>query len=156
MARVNVGVSPKYLSDQHLVAESVEITMITGGLRLHRYQIKGIVPKDFPMGVGHINFFKNKLKYLCTRLYEVNTEMKRRGFKPGTFINLEEFPEELHGNWVPTQKDTKILRDRVVSRLKTPKSGKIGKEYHRYRSVVIGESLEDFCKNLLDSEVYYV
>ena len=40
MARVNCGIEPLYLSDQHLIAESVEITMITGGLRKNGYKIK--------------------------------------------------------------------------------------------------------------------
>lgn len=156
MARVNVGVAPKYLSDQHLVAESVEITMITGGLRSHKYKIKGEVPKQFPMGKGHINFFKNKLIYLKSRLDEVNGEMKRRGFKPGTHIDLAEFPKEFHGNWKPSLKDTAILRSRVVERLRKPKSGKVGKDYHRYESKVLGENLDIFCSELLKSEIYYV
>ena len=43
MARVNIGVNPKHLSDQHLIAESVEITMITGSLRKNNYEIKSEV-----------------------------------------------------------------------------------------------------------------
>ena len=81
MARVNVGLNPKLLSDQHLVAESVEITMITGSLRKDGYVIKGKVPDKFPMGTGHINFFKNKLVYLKRRLDDVNNEMIRGGSK---------------------------------------------------------------------------
>lgn len=156
MARVNVGLNVKYLSDQHLIAESVEITMITGGLRLHNYKIKGIVPKEFPMGKGHINFFKNKLLYLAIRLAEVNAEMVKRGFKPGTHIDLEEFPEELRGAWNPQWKDTKILRERIVERLHNPKSGRVGKDYHRYRGKPLGESIDNFCDTILNSELYYV
>ena len=156
MSRVNVGVNPKLLSDQHLVAESVEITMITGGLRFHDYKIKGEIPKEFPMGKGHMNFFKNKLLYLAIRLAEVNAEMVRRGFKPGSIINLDEFPEELHGAWNPAWKDSIHLRERVVDRLKHPKNGKPGSQYHRYRGRVIGEELDKFCNNLLQSEIYYV
>lgn len=156
MARVNSGLDPKHLSDQHLVAESVEITMITGGLRLHKYQIKGVIPKEFPMGKGHINFFKNKLLYLSIRLAEVNAEMVRRGFKPGTYIDLEEFPEELHGAWNPQWKDSKMLRERIVDRLHNPKSGRVGKDYHRYYGKVLGDNIDNFCENILKSEIYYV
>jgi hypothetical protein len=156
MARINVAVNPMYLSDQHLVAESVEITMITGGLRMHNYKIKGEVPARFPMGKGHINFFKNKLLYLSTRLTEVNTEMIRRGFKPGTHINLAEFPEELHGAWNPDWTDTRLIRDRVVDRLRNPKSGKVGKDYHRHYGVVLGEKMDKFCDDLWHSELFYV
>lgn len=156
MARVNIGLNPKLLSDQHLVAESVEITMITGGLRLHNYKIKGEIPNKFPMGKGHINFFKNKLLYLSIRLAEVNAEMVRRGFKPGTFIDLEEFPEELHGAWNPSWEDTNILRARIIDRVHYPKSGKVGRDYHRYYGKPLKESIDEFCENILKSELYYV
>jgi hypothetical protein len=154
MARVNVGVSPAYLSDQHLIAESVEITMITGGLRLHNYKIKGIVPKEFPMGKGHINFFKDKLLYLKKRLDAVNAEMRARGFNPGTNIDLSEFPKELINDWKPTYKDTKHVRERIVDRLANPLRAKKGSSFHRYRKEVIGDSLPTFQSNLLNSELY--
>jgi hypothetical protein len=75
MARVNIGINPHYLSDQHLIAESVEITMITGGLRKNDYKIKSPIPEFFNIGRGHINFFKNKLYYLNRRLLAVNKEL---------------------------------------------------------------------------------
>jgi hypothetical protein len=156
MARVNVGLNPRVLSDQHLVAESVEITMITGGLRKHNYVIKGDVPNKYPLGKGHINFFKPRLKYLEKRLAEVNKEMIRRGFKPGTHIDLEEFPKQYHGDWTPTIADTMVLRMRVADRLLNPKNGKPGKDYHRYEGVVLGDKIQDFHKNILESELYYV
>jgi len=130
--------------------------MITGGLRLHNYKIKGIVPKDFPMGKGHINFFKNKLGYLHKRLQEVNNEMIRRGFKTGTHIDLQEFPKELHNDWKPTMKDSKHLRERVADRLLHPKNGKMGKDFHRYEGVLMGDRIVDYHKNILESEIYYV
>ena len=156
MSRINVGLNPKLLSDQHLVAESVEITMITGGLRSHNYQIKGDVPEHYPLGKGHINFFKNKLVYLNNRLIEVNNEMRQRGFKPGTHIDLQEFPAELRNDWKPTLKDTLLLRARVVDRLMYPKSGKVGHEYHRYYGQVLGAKLLDHCSVILTSEVHFV
>ena len=90
MARVNIGVNPKYLADQHLIAESVEITMITGGLRKNGYVLKSPTPEKFSLGNGHINFFKNKILYLYNRLNAVNEEMRRRNFNPTTKINLDE------------------------------------------------------------------
>lgn len=156
MARVNVGLNPRLLSDQHLVAESVEITMITGGLRAHKYELKGPIPPKFSLGKGHINFFKNKLKYLEKRLAEVNSEMVRRGFKPGTSINLSEFPSKYHNDWKPTMDDSSVLRARVAHRLINPKNGKQGKEYHRYYGRVIGESIEAFYNDILNSELYFV
>lgn len=156
MARVNVGTNPKYLSDQHLVAESVEITMITGGLRLHKYKIKGIIPGKFPMGKGHINFFKNKLLYLKRRLDEVNNEMRARGFKPGTHIDLDEFPKELVNDWIPTMDDSKHIRERIADRLVNPLKAKRGK-FHRYHGKLIDdESMPSFQSMIMTSEIYHV
>lgn len=156
MARVNVGLNPRLLSDQHLVAESVEITMITGGLRSHNYKLKGPIPQKFSLGKGHINFFKNKLKYLEKRLTEVNNEMVRRGFKPGTYIDLNEFPSEYRHDWKPSMEDSSELRARVADRLLNPKNGKQGRDYHRYYGKVIGEEIENFHNNILTSDLYYV
>ncbi len=152
MARVNVGVHPKYLSDQHLIAESVEITMITGGLRKNDYKIKSSVPNTFRMGKGHINFFKNKLVYLKKRLEAVNNEMRRRNFNPGTKLNLDEFPKKYHNDWKPDMRSSMILRNRIVDRLKNPLNGKPGYEYHRYKSSKIN-NYDKFCDNLYYSEL---
>jgi hypothetical protein len=156
MARVNVGVNPKLLSDQHLVAESVEITMITGALRRDDYVIKGKVPETFPMGKGHINFFKNKLMYLVRRLNAVNKEMLRRGFNPGTHIEIEEFPEHLHGDWTPNVHDTKILRERIADRLLTRANGKPANRLHRYQRKHIGWYNKQLGNKIINSELYYV
>lgn len=156
MARVNVGVDPKLLSDQHLVAESVEITMITGALRKDGYEIKGKVPDKFPMGKGHINFFKNKLVYLKKRIDDVNNEMLRRGFNPGTKIDLNEFPLELHGDWTPTMEDSIILRERVADRLITRANGKSASRLHRYNRRYLGWYNKCLGTKIIESDLYYV
>jgi len=156
MARVNVGVDPKLLSDQHLVAESVEITMITGNLRLNNYKLKGDIPSEFPMGKGHMNFFKDKLVYLKRRLDSVNNEMIRRGFKPGTKIDLDEFPEKLHGDWTPTLKDSMILRVRVADRLITRANGKSASRLHRYNRRYIGWYNKSLGNKIVESKLFHV
>ena len=156
MARVNVGLNPKLLSDQHLIAESVEITMITGSLRKEGYIIKGKIPNKFPMGTGHINFFKNKLVYLKRRLDDVNNEMRNRGFNPGTKINLDEFPKNLHGDWKPNLQDSMILRERVADRLITRSNGKSATRLHRYNKRYLGWFSKDLGMKIINSKLYYV
>ena len=153
MARVNIGISPKYLSDQHLIAESVEITMITGGLRKNGYKIKSPIPEKFGLGTGHINFFKNKIKYLNVRLKEVNNELDRRDIRNSTKIILEEFPSDLVNEWKPTKESSKILRERVSERLLAPLKAKPG--FHKYYKRPI-KDMEEFSQKLLNSELYYV
>ncbi len=157
MARVNVGVNPKYLADQHLIAESVEITMITGGLRKHGYTIKSAVPEQFVFGKGHINFFKNKLIYLKRRLEEVNAEMHSRGFKASTQIDdvIQEAPARLLQDWVPATRDTDIIRGRISSRLQTRVKGQPGLGYYRYNRDLI-EDMDSFVQRFNQSELYHV
>ena len=158
MARVNVGINPRFLSDQHLIAESVEITMITGALRKDKWLIKGDVPKTYCLGKGHVNFFKPKPLYLKDRLHEVNEEMRRRGFNPSTTINLLEF-EFPQGNkfgpkhWTPSWGDTCIVRSRIIDRLKNPLKAK--QNFHRWYGKPI-ENIEEFTQQLKKSELFYV
>ena len=148
MARINVGVNPLFLSDQHLIAESVEITMIVGALRRDGWKIKGEVPKRFTLGKGHINFFKPKLKYLEKRLESVNNEMRNRGFKPTTFINAPDIVSKplLWGDWASTLPDSKVVRERITERLKA----KVG--FHRYYGKSI-ENVNEFASKMIFSEL---
>lgn len=156
MARVNSGVEPRLLADQHLIAESVEITMIVGSLRINNYEIKGKVPDRYTLGKGHINFFKDKLVYLKRRLEEVNQEIRRRGYNPGTKLDLDEFPDKYKNDWTPNMEDTVQLRHRVVDRLMNPKNGKSGDTFYRYKGKILGEEIKSFRDNILNSELYYV
>jgi len=148
MSRVNVGINPKYLADQHLIAEHVEITMITGGLRKHNYQIKSLLPQMFCLGTGHINFFKNKILYLQKRLNNVKAEMAARGFNTSCNINLNEFPKELCNDWQPDLRDSNIIRERISWKLRT------GKNYRYMRQKI--NDIENFIKLINESEVYRV
>jgi len=156
MARVNVGIDPKYLADQHLIAESVEIIMITGGLKKNNFKIKSAIPPFFKMGKGHINFFKNKIVYLKRRLDEVNKEMDNRGFKNSTNIDLDEYPEDLLNDWEPSKIDSEIIRRRVVERLITRIKGKPGSKFYRYNRVLIGDKIDIFANELNNSKLYFV
>ena len=153
MARVNAGVDPRYLSDQHLIAESVEITMITGNLKVNKNKIVGDIPAQFCLGPGHINFFKDKLIYLAIRLSKVNAEMIRRGFSPGTSIRITEYPQELWWGWNPSPSDTDLVKNRICERLMNPKKAKAG--FHKYYGKPIAD-IQAFCQELLISKRYFV
>lgn len=157
MARVNVGVNPLFLSDQHLIAESVEITMITGSFRKLQYRIFSDIPKTFSLGKGHMNFFKNKLMYLKKRLDSVNSEMRRRGFSPSTQIDdvISEAPAKYLNDWIPAFSDTIQIRNRITSRLKERTNGKPGQNFYRYSRQSIPD-VEKFSTNLLKSKLHYV
>lgn len=153
MSRVNIGINPIYLSDQHLIAESVEIIMITGGLRKNNYQIKSEVPDEFNLGKGHINFFKNKLYYLNRRLLAVNNELTNRNIRNSTSIDLGEFPSELRGDWTPLINESKIIRYRIADRLIRPLKAKLG--FHKYWKQPILDMYR-FSNIMVESELFEV
>jgi len=131
MARVNVGVNPIYLSDQHLLAEGVEILMIIGGLEKNGYVIKGKSPSTFTLGTGHINFFKDKIVYLSRRLNAVKLEMKRRGFSADNYkIDFNKIPQQFLNDWTPTEKDFVEVKNRIIDRVENPLKAK--KSFHKY------------------------
>ena len=153
MARINVGINPIFLSDQHLIAEAVECTMIAGSLVFNGYQIKGDIPEKFTLGKGHVNFFKNKLLYLSLRLSKVNYELDRRGFKVTNKIKLTDFPIEYIWGWNPKMEDSEIVRGRIVDRLKNPRKAKSG--FHKYYGKPI-DNMTVFCEKMLKSKLYFV
>jgi len=151
MARVNIGVDPHYLTDQWLVAESVEITMISGGLRKNQYQIKGKIPDTFRLGTGHINFFKPKLYYLEKRLIAVNHEMVTRGFKPGTSsADLQGFPSHFYNDWSPTLEDSHILRNRLIEKLDNKP------HIWRYKRTLLNPIADEFKALICNGPLFYV
>lgn len=130
--------------------------MITGSLRKTNYKIITKPSTVFVLGIGHINFFKDKLLYLKNRLEAVNNEMSRRNFKNSTCIDLDEFPKILTNDWKPSIKDSLIVRERVSERLIARKAGQPGSEYYRYYRKLIGTDILSFAKNILNLSLYKV
>lgn len=123
MVRINL-VSPKQLTDQHLIAEYNEILMLFGHVK--KFPKINQMPKDYCLGKGHITFFKNKLKYLKKRHELLKKEMKKRRYATNKTINLEDFNKELRNDWKPKQCDFELIKKRITEKLnKKPK-------YYRY------------------------
>ena len=58
MVRINL-INPRYLADQHLIAEYDEILMLLGYVK--RYPKIDDIPTNYCLGKGHIRFFKDKI-----------------------------------------------------------------------------------------------
>ena len=123
MTRINI-IDVSELTDQHLIAEYREITMVPGSLKRTLvskigYQEKR-VPKKFTLNGGHVYFFYNKGKYLNYRYLEIRNEMRSRGFNPDP---NRKFPIDifknngLYNDWMPTIKDQEIIRERIAERI---------------------------------------
>ena len=123
MTRINI-VEPSELTDQHLIAEYREITMVPGSLKRTLVSKIGYkeskVPKQYTLNTGHVYFFYNKGKYLYKRYREIVIEMKLRGFNPD---RNRKFPRDifidnnLYNDWMPTMEDYKIIRQRIAERI---------------------------------------
>ena len=115
--RVNIGIRPIHLCDNHLIAEHVELLFVPGILLKRDFKIINKIPEQFSLGIGHISFFYNKILYLKNRLNCVCEEMKRRGFKTSSTINVDMFPKILCNNWNPTINDSMIIRNRIEEKM---------------------------------------
>ena len=154
--RCNVGVDPRLLVDQHLVAESVELKMVTGMMR-HRFNKGhkvGRSPETFRLSKGHMLFFTDKLGYLSERLQCVNKEMRRRGFKPGApdYIDPYEFGDAYSGNWKPSIADSNLIRDRLAEKMlaKPPGFWRMDKDY------LFDDELDGVIAAIYNSKAYHV
>ncbi len=114
MVRINI-IPPKQLTDQHLIAEYNEIFMLLGFIK--KYPKITSQPNEYCLGKGHINFFKNKLKYIETRFEKIKKEMIKRGFNPKKDLNLKPFKNNLKQDWKPKSKDKEIIKKRLIYKI---------------------------------------
>lgn len=119
MTRINVGISVKLLSRQHLIAEHREIKRIPNMIKNGRLKHFNDVPKQFTLGKGHVKFFYNKLEYLRKRYIELYNECLIRGYDVQNYESAwEGIDPKLMGNYEPTIRDINIVMQRIKERTK--------------------------------------
>ena len=122
MTRINI-IPPSELTDQHLIAEYREITMVPAALSRTLKSKAGFNPnrinEKYTLNTGHVYFFYDKGLYLNKRYNELIEEMKLRGFNPDPDKKFpkEIFPSELYNDWMPTLEDQKIIRKRIAEKI---------------------------------------
>ena len=123
MTRINI-IDPSELTDQHLIAEYREITMVPGSLNRTLNSKIGYkeskVPKRYTLNGGHVYFFYNKGKYLHNRYHQLISEMKKRGFQPdkSRVFPTSVFKDNgLYKDWMPSIEDYKIIRQRIEEKI---------------------------------------
>lgn len=84
MTRINLGVIPSELCDQHLIAEYRELPRMVpfATERWHTYHDTGPRPSLPTLGTGHMAYFIPYGLYLQARFYKLRAEMLHRGFVP--------------------------------------------------------------------------
>tara|TARA_R100000742_G_C4213104_1_gene38930 strand:+ start:57 stop:482 length:426 start_codon:yes stop_codon:yes gene_type:complete len=123
MTRINI-VNPSELTDQHLIAEYREITMVPAALNRTLNSKTGLrkekISKRYTLNTGHVYFFYDKGRYLNNRYQDIITEMKNRGFRPD---NERKFPTKifkdngLYNDWMPNLNDLHIIRRRISEKI---------------------------------------
>ena len=122
MTRINI-IPVCELTDQHLIAEYREITMVPAALKRTLNSKVGLryekISKEFTLNAGHVYFFYNKGLYLNNRYQEIIEEMKLRGFNPDPNRKFpkEVFPKELYNDWMPSLNEQKIIRQRIEEKI---------------------------------------
>ena len=123
MTRINI-IPASELTDQHLIAEYREITMVPGSLKRTLKSKAGYrkerVSSKYTLNSGHVYFFYNKGLYLNKRYKELVQEMKDRGFNPDPNRKFpkEVFPKELYNDWMPSLDEQKVVRQRIEEKIK--------------------------------------
>ena len=117
MTRINVGIPPAELVNQHLLAEHREIKRIPNCITKGRYNMDGI-PEHFKLGKGHVKFFYNKLLHLKKRYVRIYEECIKRGFNVQNYIEAwNNVPEELMNDYNVKANDIRIIRERINEKL---------------------------------------
>ena len=116
MTRINVGIQPVELSNQHLIAEHREIKRIPNCIAKGKYNME-CIPDKFKLGIGHVKFFYNKLLYLKNRYISLYNECIKRGFNVQNYIDAwDNIPQELMNDYKATYKDRLIIQERIYER----------------------------------------
>tara|TARA_Y100000389_G_scaffold169242_1_gene175361 strand:- start:105 stop:482 length:378 start_codon:yes stop_codon:yes gene_type:complete len=116
MTRINVGIPPADLVNQHLIAEHREIKRIPNCIAKGKYNMEGI-PDKFKLGTGHVKFFYNKLLYLKNRYISLYNECIKRGFNVQNYIAAwDNVPQKLMNDYKVEDNDIIIIKQRIDER----------------------------------------
>ena len=120
MTRINVGIKPKNLTDQHLIAELRELPRVFTAVanRIRENKEFNDIPPKFTLGTGHMKFFYDKQEFLMDRHFELQNEYSKRYKKIWDFNpNLVNTSPCVYKNYTPTDDDRQLLIDRISTRI---------------------------------------
>ena len=141
MTRINVGIHPMLLTDEHLLAEHREIKRLNNLIlarivKLKRKEDCTPIPDKFTLGKGHVLFFINKYIYTHLRYESLHDECIKRQFEVTDYSggwDMEKFQKYIRPEvYEPSDEDRQLLIDRITERILTSK-----KTHFRYHHVDI-------------------
>lgn len=107
MTRINVGIDPSELCDQHLVAEYRELPRLWG------LESDSAPPDEFKLGTGHVLWCAQYQGMLADRYIGLVSEMRRRGFH----VSYPEPPSGAINGGRPKANEIEAARPIVLQRL---------------------------------------
>ncbi len=128
MTRINVGVKPKELYDQHLITEIKEINQLVGQYLKSLNSKNGItnIPDTFTLNTGHVRFFYNKFKYLHNRFNLLSKEAINRGYDIKAVFPIDKILQQHYNDYIERVQDRCIIMQRIHIRVLSKP------EYYRY------------------------
>lgn len=119
--RINI-INPRYLTDNHLIAEYRETKMSTYYYSRSSKTKNGIdsskISKHYTLNKGHAYMWFDKFGYIDLRFKAIVNEMQRRGFQTNyTTLNFSDIPESAFGNFIPTKSDISVNLERILVRI---------------------------------------
>lgn len=119
--RVNI-INPKYLTDNHLIAEYREIKMSIYYYIRSKNSREGIdksrINKRYTLSGGHAYMWYDKFGFINKRFNALVEEMRNRGFQANyTELNFSGIDSDAFGDFTPTQEDKRVNLDRVLERI---------------------------------------
>lgn len=121
MTRINAGISPIELCDQHLIAEYRELPRVRA-LAIRHCELDTLTSpvESFRLGKGHVLFFIDKGQWLENRWRALKEEMQFRDFN--CTLEWRPWPSLMHNQyWQPNDSDIKMLKVRIRDRLNNMK-----------------------------------
>lgn len=117
MTRINL-LHPKFLCDQHLLAEHRELTRIPNSILSGKYSLEGKhIPTSYVLGTGHVTFFFNKIDFLFERYLQLHQECLNRNFAvTWKFPTLLSFKDSDNIQYTVTKQDRSLNKARLIER----------------------------------------
>ncbi len=144
MTRINT-IDPKYLTDQHLMAEYRELPMVLSALkRSLQTQSESTVikkiPGKFTLNSGHVLFFYDKILFLKSRYEELQMELIDRGYEIDLDRKLKTagFPNRFYGDWRPNAEAVEITKERITQKIL------MKQHWYKYRSQSLTREFLDY------------
>lgn len=126
MTRINVGIHPMLLTDEHLLAEHREIKRLNNLIlarivKLKRKEDCTPIPDKFTLGKGHVLFFINKYIYTYLRYERLHDECIKRQFEVTDYSggwDMEKFQKYIRPEvYEPSDEDRQLIIDRITERI---------------------------------------